>query len=197
MRGLVIKLWLHGNRHPCQTSQQYKGNYMCTYLLVQILRRDLWNQRISLGLKRIFLSVTHPTDSLSICMDAQFIFIYLGADVHGVHSVCVCLGVCVEESYMIDAGRRIISVLLSPGGSSGSFLGASRLAQLTVATAASSPSSTLAPLPMAFILAMMSVNVSFTVFSRIQPSLSLSGSSGLASVDRELFTYCRPMVTPH
>lgn len=70
-----------------------------------------------------------------------------------------------------------------------------RLAQLTVATATSPPSSTLLPLPMAFILAMMSVNVSFTVFSRIQPSLSLSGSSGFARVDREVLTYCRPTVT--
>lgn len=69
------------------------------------------------------------------------------------------------------------------------------LVQLTVATAASPPSSTLLPLPMAFILAMMSVNVSFTVFSRIQPSLSLSGSSGLARLERELLTYCMPTVT--
>lgn len=98
---------------------------------------------------------------------------------------------------LVDISHMSLSSSSLQVGAASVFVGVGGFAQLTVATAASAPSSTLAPLPMAFILAMMSVNVSFTVFSRIQPSLSLSGSSGFASVDRELFTYCRPMVTPN
>lgn len=109
------------------------------------------------------------------------------------------MGVCVGLNTVTNVGRKkaVISHMSSSSGGCGVRFcsGGGGRVQLPGAAAASPPSSTLLPLPMVFILAMMSVNVSFTVFSRIQPSLSLSGSSGLARVDSELLTYCMPTVT--
>lgn len=112
----------------------------------------------------------------------------------GICSVYAC-SKCFEGGCLHQRGNKclIFSPCNNGSGLSSRWVGP---AQLTVATACSpSASSTCPPLLMAFILAMMSVKVSFTVFSRIQPSLSLSGSSGLTRVDMAVLTYCRPTIT--
>lgn len=108
---------------------------------------------------------------------------------------CVYVHVCVLCGHLVLVQRRVNNLTLSPLQWECTQSVWEELVQLTVATPPSSAPSTWLPLPMDFILAMMSVKVSFTVFSRSQPSLSLSGSSGLVMVDREVCTYFSPTVT--